>query len=423
MDKRNRLNAIVKNCGLRFNRGDVKNWKHNEFLDLSREIFSETGVNISSNTLKRVFGKISVDDDYLPQQATIDALIQYSGYIPADPERVDTVAGSDNNTSAEAEVSIENKINPSKKRITLIAGFAILLILLVLLVVKMTPSRNSFPGSIKQVKIEGVLPATVLFEVQAPDIPDSVFIDFGDKTPFIFLDPTQKSIAHNYLFPDVFSVKLRTKKSILLKSPVCIRSDKWIALGYHRKADLPQKYYQFPAVKTTADSLFHIDDEKLHRFGLDTSSSIFTGLGNYTSTGYFKDDFVFNTTFKNSSSSRGIYCNSAQIKVSGFNGSIRFKFVNAGCSFRVVNVVSEKSYEGKNKDLSNFVLDLSNWNTVKLVNKNKQVFLFVNNKLLFEDNYEQSLGEIKGVFVEFEGNGFIKTCDLFTGEGKSLFHF
>jgi len=159
------------------------------------------------------------------------------------------------------------------------------------------------------------------------------------------------------------------------------------------------------------DSLFHIDEVQWHRYGLGTVASTFARLCNYTSTGYVKDDLVFKTVFRNNSRGHGMYCNGAQIAVSGINGSLRFKFVNAGCSFRVVNTMSEKTFEGKDKDLSNFVLDLSKWNSVKLVDKNRQVSLFVNGKLLFSDKYAHLLGEIKGVFVEFEGNGYISMYD------------
>lgn len=62
MDKKTLLKNIVKSCEARFNRGASENWKHSDFSDFSREILKETKVNISTNTLKRIFGKIVVDD-------------------------------------------------------------------------------------------------------------------------------------------------------------------------------------------------------------------------------------------------------------------------------------------------------------------------------------------------------------------------
>jgi hypothetical protein len=51
------------------------------------------------------------------------------------------------------------------------------------------------------------------------------------------------------------------------------------------------------------------------------------------------------------------------------------------------------------------------------------VSLYVNGKLLFTGTYQNPLGEIKGLFIEFEGNGFVKTCDLKAPNGCSLYHF
>jgi hypothetical protein len=81
MTKGARLNAIINCCEIRFNRGAATTWRHGDFVDLNREIQRDTNTNISPSTLKRIFGKIAVDDDYIPQQATVDALKKYGKYI------------------------------------------------------------------------------------------------------------------------------------------------------------------------------------------------------------------------------------------------------------------------------------------------------------------------------------------------------
>ena len=102
---------------------------------------------------------------------------------------------------------------------------------------------------------------------------------------------------------------------------------------------------------------------------------------------------------------------------------IRFRWVNAGCSQRVLNVVSEQIFKGASNDLSQFVLDLSQWNTVKLVNHQKQISLYVNGKQIFTGSYQKSLGNISGLFLEFEGTGIVKTCELKSYDGKIIYRF
>jgi len=169
--------------------------------------------------------------------------------------------------------------------------------------------------------------------------------------------------------------------------------------------------------------LFEVTNSQLFKLGLDTTGPVLTRLSNYTPFTQSADDFIFETTFKNHIREKGIFCRSTQFQISGSNSVIRFRWVNAGCSQRVLNIVSEQIFKGATNDLSQFVLDLSQWTTVKLVNHQKQVTLYVNGKQTYSGSYQQSLGDIKGLFLEFEGTGVIKTCDLKSYDGKLLYHF
>jgi hypothetical protein len=157
--------------------------------------------------------------------------------------------------------------------------------------------------------------------------------------------------------------------------------------------------------------------------GIDTVGSFYTQLCNFTPVNYALEDFIFETTFKNAFPAKGISCKGTQFQISGISGSIRFKLVNSGCSYRVINVMSEQTFDGRKDNLSQFVIDLEKWNTVKLTNRNKHLSLFVNGRLLFTGTYQKSLGKIQGLFLEFEGNGFVKTCTLKSYDGKNLYHF
>jgi hypothetical protein len=129
--------------------------------------------------------------------------------------------------------------------------------------------------------------------------------------------------------------------------------------------------------------LFEFTNNQLSKLGLDTTGPILTRLSNYTPIAHNGDDFIFETTFKNAIPDKGIFCRSTQFQISGSNSMIRFKWVSPGCSLRALNVVSEQTFKGATNDLSQFVLDLNQWNTVKLVNHNKQLLLYVNGKQIF----------------------------------------
>lgn len=412
MSKKALLNDIVICCEQLFNRGASAHWKHSDFSDLSREILRDTNVNISPSTLKRIFGKVSVDDDYIPQQATVDALKKYGNYVESANTEQTRPSSTQSNTPKQKDIF--NRYKP-----LLIISSIIIVALLIWQYWK--PSNMS--GSINITRTEGLLPATVAFELQMPDTDDSLFINFGDKSPMTYIKPGEKTVAHIYYIPGVFNVSLQTRQQTFATTSAYIKSDNWIAFGCHRQDDIPVHFYALPVVKTGSDSLFNVTNNQLFQLGLDTTGPVLTRLSNYTPVNQNADDFIFETTFKNHIQEKGIFCRSTQFQISGSNSMIRFRWVNAGCSQRVLNIVSEQIFKGATNDLSQFVLDLTQWNTVKLVNHNKQISLYVNGKQIFTGSYQKSLGNINGLFLEFEGTGIVKTCELKSYDGKMIYRF
>jgi len=432
MDKKGKLNAIINSCERLFGRGSANSWTHSDFVDLNQAILRDTKVNISPSTLKRIFGKVSVDDDYLPQQATIEALEKFGGYAtpetnPASPPQAPVAQAIVSAAEPTLVIATDAATTPKSKSFkdykVALAVAAVPLVLLGLLIARTFGLERKLAGRITLTDTEGVLPATAFFGLQAPASNDSLFVDFGDKSAVVYVLPAQKSIAHNYLYPGVFTVKLRTRQDTVSTTKVFVRSNGWLELGFNRPQDLPNHYYAFPAVKAGSDSLFHITNGELSKMGLDTTSPFFTRLCNFTPVANTTDNFVFEATFKNEAQGKRIYCRSSQFQIAGLKNILRFKLVSPGCSYRILNVVSEQNFRGNEINLSQFVIKPDQWNTVKLLNRNKHVSLLVNNKLLFTGAYKKSLGEIKGVFLEFEGNGFIKSCSLTTLDRKPLYRF
>lgn len=411
MSRRINLIEVIKYCEVRFSRGDSLQWAHSDYSDLNKEIFSDTGINISVNTLKRIFGKLAVDESYIPQQATIEALKKYGRYI--DPKTTPTII-------EESPVEDENAENATRNLNPYIITVGALVIVGIVLWWFLQPSPV-LVGQIKLKKTEGILPSTAVFDMQLPETNDSLFVNFGDKSSPVYVNKDQKVVTHNYLFSGVFRVTLLAMQTVVAETTVSINSNRWIALCYNDQ--LRSHYYEIPAIKASADSGFNLDNIQLHRMGLDTAQRIFTRLYNYTPVNYSEDEFVFETTFKNPPRKDGISCNSTQFQISGIKGMIRFKLSSPGCTSRVINFLSEKRYDGDKDDLSQFVVNQEEWNTIKIINKKKNVSLLVNGRLLFTGNYEKPLGEIKGLFIEFEGNGFVHSCDLETGDGTNLYHF
>lgn len=412
MDKKSHLKSVLKSCQDRFGRGSSDTWKHSDFSDFSFAIQKETKINISVNTLKRIFGKISVDDNYLPQQATLDALKKYSGYNFLEETDHPTIVPTQSHQIK------SNVLNRS----AILWGLLIIGLIFFTSYLFFKIEKPNL-GAIKIADTEGLLPKTALFDIQLPDSKDSLFMDFGDKSHPIYLDKGVTKISHTYLFPGVFKVDIKNSKDYLVRTNIYVPSNKWLGLGFFRQREIPNSYYAFPAAKTGLDSVFHISSEQLQRAGLDTIRTYYTRLCNFTPIDNYSDNFVFETRFKKASPQKGIYCNSMRFQIAGLENMIRFNFVSSGCSSQVLNVISEKYIKGTDMNLSQFVLDLEKWNTAKVVNQNKNISLYINEKLIYKTIYKQTLGDLRGLFVEFEGNGYVKNCSLKSLEGKILYNF
>lgn len=154
-----RLQKILLKVEEKFQHRESAEWKNSDFKDLSFEVLKATRVSISSGTLKRIFGKVKTDDEYYPQAATIDALINYSGY-EEDGKEVQPILNE----------------KPKKKRIVLISFFFLIAISLFLYFMQDKPKEIPVASELKLLKIDGSNPATVYFDYRIQDIKDSVFL-------------------------------------------------------------------------------------------------------------------------------------------------------------------------------------------------------------------------------------------------------
>ncbi|WP_026712747.1 hypothetical protein [Flavobacterium daejeonense] len=417
MDKRLQLKVIIKKCEQKFGRGDAENWKHNDFNDFSAVILEETKINISPNTLKRIFGKIPTDKYYLPQQATFDALISYS-------EIDENELADETSNAATIPVTNKTKIKPKNSKIKL--GIFALLLIALFAFAYIYFDKSGIDTNEIQLKLsssEGLLPKTCYFDIKLPNTNENLYIDFGDRSPLINLQPKQKIISHTYYIPGVFDVSITNKVKKLSKSKVFVSTDnEWYMLGFQRQRIIPDNYYAVQ-VQKNQDSLFYISNNQLLKQGIDTIQPFFIRVCNYAPIKQNADNFIFEATFKKGVQYNAISCNGLVFKISGSQNYIRFNFVNPGCSSRITNIISEKTIKGTNHNLSPFVVDFQKWNTIKLINKDKKLRLFVNDSPIYETVYNNSLGDLRGLFVEFERNGLFKNCHLSSLNGEILYQF
>jgi len=397
-----RLNFIKKGVIKQFKKGKPSAWRNRDFEDLSFEIRMTTKVLISASTLKRIFGKNKTSETYYPQESTLEAMETYAGIIADEKSPL---------------------LHFSQKTYLFLLIVPVLIVGLLLL----NRSQVAAPDKLLSAKIElnkidGANPATAYFHYEIPNTKDSLFVSFGDDYPLKYLSPKKQIISHYYRHPGIFNIKVSTRKQVISDTlKLFIPTNDWEALAYYYLQDHTERYFPVPLELAIGDEGFHPTARDLANIGMDTTQIIVLRLDNFRKTGINGDSFHLKTRLKNANFWPSVRCYSCYINILGENGLIKFKLTNEGCSRFGEFTLSEKKAHGSNADLSNFSLDIKNWNDIEIKNTNQHVQVMINSTSVFQGKYNHSIGEIFGVSLQFHGNGYVDSFVLWDKANSPIF--
>ncbi len=387
------LSRIKKRIIIGTNNGEPKNWQNKDYEDLRFKIKQSTSVLISTSTLKRIFGKNKTDERYLPQQATYDALDKYA---------------------ASFEIPIHNKIN-YRKALLFYALPAFIIFVVGFIFFK--SQNDTTEPKINFIKLEGNNPSSAFFEYSIPNIKEHFFIDFGDgvgrkSEP---LNPQNHKITHFYRYPGMFKTKIISENGV--ESEICdvlVPTNDWESLTYYYNIPHSKReFYSIQMNQAIKNGVFHPTSKYLTSIGINVKEPIMTQLANFTNTDTNGDSFNLKTRIKNVEFWPLMRCYMVYIEVVGTKGHILMMLATKGCSHWMTIDISEKHFEGNNSDLSNLIVDLENWKEVNLVNRNKNIEMLIDNKSVYKEKYNNSIGDIAGVSIIFLTNGFVDYVKLF----------
>lgn len=425
MTTNDRLNALLKAIEATFGRGESSKWINRDFMDLGFEINKKTKVAISALTLKRIFGKIKTETDYIPQKATIKALEEYANvsYYSQTEQLPETAQNTSQKDTATA-IEIKPKPRSFKKRVALISTLATIILILAGYFVVIKPNRRSSSsrGTLKLTRTEGFNPKSVFIEYDAPNSSDSIKLLFDPSFPAIPIEEGSYKTSYIYQYPGLFNIKMVKKGQVISNCiPILIETKGWQCLGSYYEQKYDDRYFPIIVKRNTEKGYFHTTSDDLQAAGMDTTKIAVIRLANFYSTKVNNDNFKLETLIKNDDHWSGTRCNSVFLEVVGRNGNIKFRFTKPGCSVWIWCRLSEKSKEGSTDDLSHFAFDLTQWQNIKIINRNKTVSVLINNQKQFEDTYTKSIGEIVGTSITFHGNGAVRNYKLTDNSNNTLF--
>jgi hypothetical protein len=393
--------------------GDSAEWNDLDFEKLSERFLHKTGTMLSITTLKRLWGKVQYNST--PNAATLNALAKFVGYDDWRTFKQNMDAGP----AAVEEPLTEPIVAAIRKKSLLpaIAGIAAASIVLIAILawiikpkqVKNIAAKNTPVTFTGRVVAEG-LPNSVVFDYDASALPgDSITLQqTWDPSRVERIAAAGKQHTSIYYYPGYFTAKLINEDKVEKETPVYIKTNGW--MGIVSKDPVP-------AYLSDADiHLARAMGVTAKTFAAKAGTSVFNGqrvsFYNVREFGLNGGDFTLDATLRNTSTPEQSSCRNVVLYILGKQNAIIIPLANKGCISSLNMFTSSDWIDGRNKDLSAFGCDFNSFQKLSCSVKNMRLRVSLNDKQIFETPITQTIKDIAGLCISFEGSGEIKQVKL-----------
>lgn len=416
-----------------YGKPDVSTWANGDFIRLGYILYKKTNVQISPNTLKRIFGKIKTDVRYYPQRATRDALAKYVGYsdwekftgtaimpitvtknFPQIPSHSETLLPEE---PIITPVPTRNKLN--KWRIVsmisivfALSGFFIYKAFYVLLPLEDAKliCQNPVGGN----------PHSAAFVVRGllggNEFKARYSIDFGDSRK-ISLIAGDSLYSHYYEVPGRYWAVLKKDGITIDTASVYLQTNGWTATA-EMMYDTT-RVYPINIKNLLNSEQKSVSVSKVFGAGVDTNRTFFVKFINTQLTGISGDNFDLFIKLNTSADRPGVRCSQVRVTVFGESSKHLFDVMKPGCTHWTDIQFSEIEKPGELNQLSFLGEDLHEGGSLQLKVADRHARVLINSKQVFETEYQKPLKQIYGLGITFSGIGAIHSVmlkDLKTGK-------
>ncbi|MCF2490800.1 hypothetical protein [Dyadobacter sp. CY347] len=419
-----------------YGKSDIGSWTNSDYVRLGYILYKKTNVQISPNTLKRIFGKIKTDVRYYPQKATRDALASYVGY--ADWEKFVTSAPGHSVITKRAQATqpyfeailpdepILAPVTTKRK----VSWVYILLPLVALIAVAAFAGYKLFFAEPAPVDVAlvcqnpvGENPHSAAFVVRG--IPehfdvkkDHYTLDFGDSRRISLIEG-DSLYSHYYEVPGRYLAILKRNGVMLDTASVYLKTNGWTATA--KMMYDTTRVYPIDIQNLLTGTRKIVSALEVSRAGVDTNRTFFVEFINTQLTGIDADNFELFVKLNTSAPRAGVRCSQVRVTVFGESSKHVFDVMKPGCTHWTDLQFSEVVKPGELNQLNFLGVDLHAGGTVALKIVDKHVRLFINAKQVFETDYKKPLKQVYGLGITFSGIGAIHSVILKDGKtGKSF---
>jgi len=400
------------------NWGDSSQWINQDFENLSERIFEKTQVRLSVSTLKRIWGKVKYDNS--PTMATLNTLAQFLDYESWREFQ------SKNLVVEQKEAVLPLHMEPKKGkipsgviRISSIAVLTLVGIGLIFLLVKGTSKQEEevFDAKFELRKISDDLPNSVVFNYDASGFhSDSVFIQQSwDPNRREKVDPNGTQHTSLYYMPGYFLAKLVINNEIQKEDVVFIKTKGWKGIIGEDNQAPPVYLHSDEIEKKSALGITSAQlKDKTGSAVFNNAMLTFTNVREFD--GLTGSAFSLELKVKNNATVEESACRQVAITLLTKGGAIIIPLAARGCISDIGLLTGERWISGKDHDLSAFGTDFADFEKVKCKVADHMFEVYLNDKLVWKEEQKESVGEIVGLRVAFQGPGEIKEVRLSDSE-------
>lgn len=390
--------------------GENSSWSDHDFEKLGELIFQKTGTLLSITTLKRIWGRVKYNSS--PTIATLNTMARFAGSEDWRTYKKNITTDQKCNSLSVPKVGVRQK----KYVLAILAAALVIVVLGALAAWNANPKKVIKPnlnGPVKfsSRKVTDGLPNSVVFDYDASALNiDSVTLQQSwDPTRVERIPTSGRQHTSIYYYPGYFTAKLIANGQVKKENAVFIKTHGWTAII--RRNNNP----------------IYLADKDIHQpggMGLDSktlalklSSPVFNGqwLSFYNVRefdGLEGGNFTFETTLRNTSGVNESSCRKMILYILGKQNAIIIPLADKGCISDLNIYTSSDWVSGKDNDLSAFGCDFSSFQKLKCEVKDMKLSVYLNNNLIFTKPITQTITQIAGICIAFEGSGEIKDVKL-----------
>jgi hypothetical protein len=403
--------------------GPASQWASQDFEMLSEKIQEVTHEQISSTTLKRVWGRVKYQS--APSTHTLNTLAIFLDYQNW-REFTQSHASDPGNEDIHSHINPEAQ-NPLFPRRVFSVGILSIIGLLSIAFTWIVANRPkqpnppviSDPGEItffSNPVTKGV-PNTVIFNYDVSGVQaDSFSIQQSwDRRRRTKIEASNQTHTSVYYYPGYFRAKLVANEEVIKEHDVYVESDGWLAL----LANDPVPVY-LPVDST--DGIIRTESEMIEKYRrdnpeapLDLNYYLVQNFGELQS-----NDFHLSARIRNTNTFPEGVCQKSRIVIMCSEGRIDLRFSKPGCVGELRQIIGDTVIDGKTHDLSAFGGQLDQWTDVEVFAEEGQFVVRMNGEEIFAMPMQSHPGKIVGLRFGFKGGGEIKGIELNETSGVGI---